>query len=100
MLYAILPFCPITARPGLATLRAKFVAGFGAQPLEKARPSPKPLGDGQAYTCLEWALANSVPTGTGGSSAKALLRARGAGAREKSRLTPKRTMRACATTSV
>ena len=42
----------------------------------------------------------AVPTGTGGSIAKALLCARGAGAREKSRLAPKSTMRACATTSV
>jgi hypothetical protein len=25
------------------------------------------------YACVEWALANSVPTGTGGSTAKALL---------------------------
>ena len=29
--------------------------------------------NGKAYTCVEWALANAVPTGTGGSTAKAIL---------------------------
>ena len=55
------------------TLRSKVVTGFGAQPLETARPQPKPRWRDPAYTCVEWALANAVPTGTGGSTAKALL---------------------------
>ena len=71
-MHMLLAFCPITARPG-ATLRAKFVTGFGANPLKGSTVARAAVARSSDYTCVEWALANSVPTGTGGSTAKALL---------------------------
>ena len=78
----------------------RFSAPFGAaQAVDRTGGAPAG-GVKPNYAWVEWAAANSVPTGTGGSTMKALLCAAGALAPEMSRQTPKRTMRPCAATSV